>query len=277
MVNISQINYKYPGGKQVFTNLSLTFEPGRIYGLLGKNGAGKTTLLRLITGMLFSNGGTISVAGIDPETRSVDLWQKLFFLPEEFTTPHISPKDYGKNYGCFYPNFSNVRFTDLLHTMEVDPSVSMHSMSFGQKKKAMICFALACGTPLLVMDEPTNGLDIPSKSTFRKLVAENLAPESTVIISTHQVRDLEQLIDAVTIIDESQILLSATIDQITETIAFRHLTPEDAGKVLYSEQTPHGTWGAVVNSDNDSTQVDMELLFNAAISNKQFFSENLLK
>ena len=145
----------------------------------------------------------------------------------------------------------------------------MHKMSFGQQKKSYIAFAIACNTEILIMDEPTNGLDIPSKSAFRRIVASEMNDDRTIIISTHQVRDLDQLIDTVVILDRSKILLNASINEIAEKLYFKHI--DNGEEAVYSEQTAHGMWGAVINKENAESQVDMEVLFNAAINNPQYF------
>lgn len=235
--------------------------------MLGKNGAGKTTLLKLISGLLFPTEGQININGNSPMFRRPAFLEQIFLVPEEFDLPRMSMKEYAKEYGRFYPNFSTTQMAELMKVLEVDEDHNLHQMSFGQKKKAYIAFAIACNTPLLIMDEPTNGLDIPSKSSFRRVIASVTDEQRTVIISTHQVRDLDKLIDSVVILDESDILLNTTTQDITDKLYFTHL--QEGEQAIYSEDTIHGTWGVKPNSEGLESPLDMEILFNAAISQKE--------
>ncbi len=273
MINLTNLAFGYRN-KALFEGLNLDLEAGKIYGLLGKNGAGKTTLLKLIAGLLFPRSGEISVLAHDPRCRQSSFLSQIFVVPEEFDLPRMSMTQYAESYGVFYPRFSMEQMVSLMRELEVDPVEKLNRMSFGQKKKAYIAFAIACNTPLLLMDEPTNGLDIPSKGHFRRVVSSVVDNERTIVISTHQVRDLDQLIDAVVILDESEILLNASVNQITDRLSFVHL--DESAPALYAEQTIHGRWGVIENKTQAESKLDMELLFNAVVSNrsavKQIFS-----
>ncbi|MEG2320056.1 MAG: ABC transporter ATP-binding protein [Mucinivorans sp.] len=263
MIKLNDLSFAYKG-KAVFGGLSLELQQGSIYGLLGKNGAGKTTLLKLLSGLLFPRQGTVLVDGKVPAERGVHFLEQIFLLPEEFELPRMTILQYSSLCGRFYPCFSAAQMSQYLSTLSVDAAQPLHKMSFGQRKKAYIAFALACNTRYLLMDEPTNGLDIPSKGEFRRLMSAQSTAERTIVISTHQVRDLEQLIDAVVILEGSQILLNATEAQITERLQFKHIQEDD--EPLYSEKTIHGTWGVCSNSSSAESELDMELLFNAVVS-----------
>lgn len=265
MIKIDQLDFGYRRGK-LFRDLDLKLEQGTVYGLLGKNGAGKTTLLKLICGLLFPASGTVNVNGCVPRDREPDFLNQIFFVPEEFDLPPVSVRDYAESFGKFYPNFSWQKMIELLSELEVSDMQKFNQMSFGQKKKAYLAFAIACNTPILILDEPTNGLDIPSKSNFRRVVSTISNQEKTIIISTHQVRDLDQLIDSVVILDNSEILVNARCQQITDKLLFAHI-PE-GGSALYSERTIHGTWGVLANTTGEESPLDIELLFNAAIYNR---------
>lgn len=143
----------------------------------------------------------------------------------------------------------------------------------GQKKKVYMSFAIATGTSLLMMDEPTNGLDIPSKSLFRRVVANYMTDDRTLIISTHQVHDVENLLDHVVIMDQSKVLLDSSMADISKRYAFRYLSAQEMGdRVVYSEPSLQGNASMVLRGDDEEeTQVDLELLFNAAMSGKKLF------
>lgn len=269
MIKFENVDFGYKRGRLVFSDLNMKLEQGKIYGLLGKNGAGKTTLLKLSCGLLFPKGGDIDVMGNKPKDRKVEFLGDIFFVPEEFIMPPMTPLDYASSYSFAYPHFNIDLFASLLDRLVVNPNEMMNKMSFGQQKKSYIAFAIACNTKILVMDEPTNGLDIPSKSAFRRIISSEMNDGRTIIISTHQVRDLDQLIDTVVILDRSKILLNASINEIAGKLHFKHIS--EGEEAVYSEQTIHGKWGAVINNDNSESQVDMEILFNAAMNNPQYF------
>lgn len=270
MITLNNLTFGYRS-RQIFGGLNMEIEPGSIYGLLGKNGEGKTTLMKLIAGLLTPRQGGIDVMGEVPSNRYPSFLSEIFMLPEEFDMPRLSIIEYAKCYGVFYPNFSTEQLGRLLTELEVDSMQNLHTMSFGQKKKAMIAFAIACNTKLLLMDEPTNGLDIPSKSNFRRVIASIAQDDRTIIISTHQVRDLDQLLDRVVILDGSEILLNSSVSEITDKLFFTHLDNNE--EALYAEQTIHGRWGVKANDQHLDSQMDMELLFNAATSNRQIIKK----
>lgn len=174
MINIQNLSFGYNRKKMLYENLSLSLEAGSIYGLLGKNGAGKSTLLCNMMGLLFPVSGKIEVVQHNPQKRQPSFLQNVYFIPEEFALPSISIHTYLELYAPFYPKFNEHQFYKYLKELEVPSDQKLHKMSFGQQKKAIIAFGLACNTQVLIMDEPTNGLDIPSKSQFRKLVAAAL-------------------------------------------------------------------------------------------------------
>lgn len=275
MITIQNLSFGYSAKKMLYKNLNLQLENGSIYGLLGKNGAGKSTLLENITGVLFPSAGKIEVARHNPQKRLPSFLQNIYFIPEEVAVPAVSVSCYVDLYSPFYPNFDKKQFYHFLEEFEVENSQKMSKMSFGQQKKAIIAFGLACNTSVLVMDEPTNGLDIPSKSVFRKLVASAVNEERLYLISTHQVRDLDSLIDQVIIIDESEVLMKASITKIAEKLCFKTVA-EINENVLYTEDSLKGKTVVMENISDEDSKINMEHLFNAVIANparmKEIFS-----
>lgn len=263
MVEIANLTFSYSKKKMLFENLNLSLKPGHIYGLLGKNGAGKSTLLKNITGLAFPKGGSCRIKGIDSSKRMPTVLEDLYFVPEEIYVPAVSIKQYVKDTALFYPKFDSWLFEKYLEEFEVPLNGVLTKLSFGQQKKALISFGLACCTSLLIMDEPTNGLDIPSKAQFRKIVASALGEEQCIIISTHQVRDLDNLIDAILVLHNGRIILNKNLDEISERVSFRVLREEEAAGALYYENTVKGLEGIVQNKNGWSSRVDMELLFNS--------------
>ncbi len=270
MVTINNLQFSY-GSHEVFSNLNLTFDEGKIYGLLGMNGAGKSTLLYLMSGLLFAKQGSVDFNGHNMSRRSPSALADLFIVPEEFDLPAMTFERYIKLNAPFYPNFSQETLERCLHGFDMSMDMSLDRLSMGQKKKAFVCFALACNTQLLLMDEPTNGLDIPSKSQFRKVVAECMTDNRTIIISTHQVRDVENLIDNITIVGNRQLLFDMPVAQICDHLIFADCKlgqqPENA---IYTQPSAMGC--AVVckrTADDNETPLDIELLFNAVLANTE--------
>ncbi|MEI6143626.1 MAG: ABC transporter ATP-binding protein [Mariniphaga sp.] len=222
MIQIKDLNFGYPRQEPLFNGLSVQLEAGSITGLLGKNGAGKTSLLKLLTGLLHPRSGEISVLGQNPRKREVAMLNDVFFVPEEFYFPAISIGDYVKAYAPFYPRFDNEMMGRILVEFELDGKSNLQKLSHGQKKKFLIAFALATRCRLLVLDEPTNGLDIPSKSLFRKILAGSLDENQLVVISTHQVKDVENLIDKIIILDNGKVIFQKTIEEISQKVSFRN-------------------------------------------------------
>lgn len=280
MIELTNIHFGYSKKRKLFNDLNLQLSSGHLYGLLGKNGAGKTTLLKLICGLRFPHQGTSLVAGHHSIHRSPLMLRQLYFLMEEFYTPHLWIRDYAKIYAPFYPNFNREQFYAYLEEFDIfHLNEYIDKLSYGQKKKVMISFALASNTPILLMDEPTNGLDIPSKTIFRKIMASVLHEEQIVIISTHQVRDLHSIIDSVVIIDDGQILLNQSTDEITQKLFFEindEVLEEDS--VLYHEESLHGFNTVRKNLQQIESKIDMELLFNATMAHtaqiKEIFNSN---
>lgn len=266
MVTISDITFHYAGQKTpVFKDFSMQLHENCIYGLLGKNGTGKSTLLYLIAGLLRPQTGYVTIDDALSVDRHPSMLQELFIVPEEFDLPGITLSEYVRLNSPFYPRFSREVLERCLEVFELPTSLNLHSLSMGEKKKVYVSFALAAGTKLLLMDEPTNGLDIPSKSQFRKVIADNMTDDRTLIISTHQVHDVEALLDHLLILSQSSILLNMSMAELTERYAFELQAPgllDDS--VIYAEPTLMGNMVLKRRTEGDvETQVNLELLFNA--------------
>ena len=275
MIQLNNVEFGYDKNRKLFNGVNWQLEPGHLYGLLGRNGAGKTTLLKIMTGLLFPQAGEALIDGEPAHKRTAKQLSDIYFLQEEIYVPHLKIKQFEEAFAPFYPNFSHEQFVEYLTEMEMDNMLGfIDKFSHGQKKKVMIAFALATNVPLLIMDEPTNGLDIPTKSIFRKIMAAYSDEQKTVIISTHQVRDLHSLIDAVSILDNGRMILSASGDVITDKLLF-DVNDEKAqdGKIFYTEETPRGIYQVKENVNHLDSALDLELLFNAAVLNKQEFTE----
>lgn len=269
MIDIKNLHFSYKK-KKVFTGLSMQLQPGHIYGLLGKNGTGKSTLLKNIAGHLFPDKGGINVLDYTPGERKPDFLREVFMVPEELYLPDIPLEQLVKYYSPFYPRFDRKQFDRYIQEFEIPRDNSFQKMSYGQKKKTLISFGLASNASVMLMDEPTNGLDIMSKSQFRKVMAGSLDENKCIIISTHQVKDLENLIDRITIIDEGRILFDQTIEAITRKLSFRiSFDSEEVRQALYSEASLRGSAVISANTDGEESKLDLELLYKAIILNRE--------
>ena len=270
MIEIKNLSFGYKKKKQLYKNLNLNLQVGSIYGLLGKNGAGKSTLLKNFTGLLFPTKGHLNVNGFTPKKRLPSFLETIYFIPEEVYVPSLTIKGYKNLFAPFYPLFNEEQFYSYLGQLDVLDKGKLSTLSFGQQKKFVIAFALACNTKILFLDEPTNGLDIPSKIKFRKLISSVFTEDKMIFISTHQIRDLDNLIDNVIIIDNGELLLQASISEITNKLSFKVVDEmPDGNKVLYSESSLKGYSIVVENITGEQSKVNLEYLFNAVTGNPE--------
>lgn len=270
------MHFSYSKRKSLFDEMNLQLSEGKIYGLLGKNGTGKSSLLKLIIGVLFPNNGKITIENYDSINRNPDLLQNIFFLSEDYEVPAISISAYVKANAPLYENFDNAKFDELLKIFEVEKSAVLSKLSYGQKKKVLISFGIATNAKYLFMDEPTNGLDIPSKSQFRKVLLSGFKEDQIVIISTHQIRDLNQLIESVIIIEDGKIILNQDVTSLEEKLSFHKAVSEThTADALYSELMPGGYVHIAPNKDGLISEVELEVLFNAVIKNSNSINQLL--
>lgn len=273
MITIKDLIFSYKQSDDLFYKLNLEVKSGVICGLLGKNGVGKTTLLRLIAGLLFPQRGSCSVLEHQPSKRLPHFLQEIYFIPEEFHVPAITMSAYLKLYTPFYPRFSEDDFLHFTKELELPLDKKLTILSYGQKKKFLVAFALASNCSLLLLDEPTNGLDIPSKGQFRKLLASSINDERTIVISTHQVRDLQNLLDTIVILDDGKITFNQTMNDVAKKLIFKQQqTIADNEKVIYAEKILGGYMTVQESTSADEqyagAEVDLEVLFNAVMQNK---------
>ena len=272
MITIEKLDFAY-GNQKVFENINLNFQEGHIYGLLGENGVGKTTLLKIINGLQSPNQGECIIDGKNPFARTPDFLQEIFFLPEGVIAPsYTTPIKYADSIGVFYPNYDRSLFLDLMNEMEVVHDKKFEQLSYGQKKKAMFCLAVALKTKYLLLDEPTNGLDIPSKTDFRRIMARYTTENTIAIISTHQVKDIENLIDPIVILAKDDVLINASIEEIAAKLYFS-FDSEKNDQAIYSEMVPGGFINVMRNVEGLESNVLIEPLFNTAVRNRQVIKE----
>jgi len=267
MVFIENLHFSYPG-KEVFCGLNLQIKQGYIYGLLGKNGTGKSTLLFNIAGLLFPRAGSIKVINYNPAERQPALLQDIFLIPEEFYLPDISIAKFVKHTSPFYRWFDDELFSAYLREFGIPDSGNLQNLSYGQKKKVLISFGIAANTSLLLLDEPTNGLDIEGKSQLRKIIAGAFDEKKSIVISSHQVKDLENLVDRVIILDSGEIVLNESIQRIASKLLFKiSFDPSESASAIYSEPLLRGNAVILLNNGDGESKTDLELLYKATLAN----------
>lgn len=275
MLKICNLSFTYRRkAKPVLSDFSLEIGAGGVYGLLGRNGAGKSTLLYLIMGALTPSTGKVLYHDTDTRLRKPDILSDMFIIPEEFSLPRISLDDYVKANALFYPRFSEEDMRRHLEIFGIEGNVNLGNLSMGQKKKVYMSFALACNTSLILMDEPTNGLDIPGKSAFRRFIASNMSDERSIVISTHQVRDIDSLLDHVIIMNDSQVMLNESMARIAGALKFCTTdSPAVMNSALFARPAVGGATVVLPNTDGGETEVNLESLFDLAVTRPDIISQ----
>ena len=276
MVTIESLEFGYRKGRPLFHNLNLTLEKGSVYGLFGVNGAGKTTLIRQIAGLLFPESGSVKIEDRVAGKRDVEMYQNMYVIPEEFWVPSITIDKYVTLHSSLYPKFDHNVFEQIMKEFDIKGNPKLDTMSYGQKKKFIIGFGIATQCSLLLMDEPTNGLDIPSKSQFRKVMASYVNEEHCVLISTHQVRDLSSIIDQVIVLDNGFIKFKESIGVISDSFNFGIISSDSNAEVVYSEDI-FGGKAAITKNTGKETEIDFELLFNGIIRNSEQINNAIIR
>ena len=242
-------------------------EPTYVNFFYGKNGAGKSTLLYLMSGLLTPKSGKVVYHDVDVRRRLPITLQDMFLVPEEFDLPPVSLISYIELNSPFYPRFSKEDMVKYLHYFEMDINIDLGALSMGQKKKVFMSFALATNTSLLLMDEPTNGLDIPGKSQFRKFIASGMTDDKTILISTHQVRDIDKVLDHVLIMDNSRVLLNESTMSICDKLFFTESENRELlQSSLFSTPSIQGNFLLLPNESGEDSEINLELLFNATLA-----------
>lgn len=271
MLNIKNCTFNYRHkGEPTIDDFSLNLKEGGVYGLLGSNGAGKTTLLQLISGLLTPVSGEVTLDGENTRLRHPSTLEKIFFVPEEIDLPPLKLDTFINLNGALYPKFSKDEMYHHLDTFGLPRDIRLDKLSMGQKKKVALSFAMACNTKILLMDEPTNGLDIPAKSAFRKYVIESMSDDRIFVISTHQVRDVSQILDHILIMDKQKVLLDRTVSEIQDKMKFTEtVNNELINTALYAVKGLGGASVILPNEDGDDSELNIELLFDFAISDPE--------
>lgn len=262
MIHIKDLRLSYTDTEPVLENLQLHLEKGGIYALAAPNGEGKTSLLKSLAGLRFPDAGQLSVLGFEPAKREVGFLQQLYFLPSEPSLPAWSPAKIGHIYGAFYPNFSKIQYEKLLDDFKITPNKSMKNLSFGQQRRVQLAFALAVKTPILLLDEPTLGLDIAGKDQFRRSLIQATEEGQLVIIATHLLMEIEPVLEELLILHQRQIWSQISLSRAAAVFSY-HLSsrPPVPDTNSYGRRVPGG-WLIIKADGSPSTaRPDIETLY----------------
>lgn len=265
MIGLSNVTYWYEPGKDVLQDISATIMDGRIYGLFGLNGSGKTTLLKLMAGLLFPKEGKILCEGEDTVLRKADTLAEIAFMPAEFELKSSeSIRKYVSLNSVFYPLFSRQVLEDCLDAFGINtPDTALGKLSLGQKHKFMLAFILSLGTKYIFLDEPLNGMDMPSRTAFRKLIARHLREDQSMVISTHVMTDVSKIVSDVLIVRNDGTLFCDSTVNLSQRYSYG-ISDTDSGAV-YAENCAEGYRVLRMNGGFPESEIPMDILFNAVI------------
>ena len=261
------------GSRRILTDINLDVTPGEIFGFLGPNGSGKTTTIKLMLGLLRMEQGEIRICGRNIVTdfeEAVKSVGGIIENPEMYK--YLTGRQNLEQYARMYGNIPKERFDEVIRLVglqtRIDDKISKYSL--GMRQRLGLAQAILHRPALLVLDEPTNGLDIPSKSQFRKVLASGMSEEKSVVISTHQVRDIDRLLDHVIVIDGSQVLLDESVVRITDKLFFAEQGMSDpTDDALYVQPSVHGNSVILPNHYGEESPLNLELLFNALLTERE--------
>lgn len=262
--------------KPVLENLSLTIEPGHVYGLIGRNGAGKTSLMNCITGILTfkRKHQPIYLDGVKLNVNNPNDHAKLFYVTDTISSIHILADAFANTLACFYPNFSVKSYKEYMEMFQMDRNVFLDELSLGEKKSVFLSYAFASGAPYVIMDEPTNGLDITSRKVFRKLIASYMTPDRAIVISTHHINEISSLLDHILILDKRHLVFDRSVMETGSVLSFIESDDEDLRQqALYSMKSAYGNRMILPNTGGTDSEIDYELLFEAVLENGKAINE----
>ena len=202
------------GNVLALDNVDLTLESGKIVGLLGPNGSGKTTIIKIINGLLTPNKGTVTVCGekIGPKTKAM-----VAYLPDSiYLSSWMTVKQIVSYFQDFYGDFRPELAYEMLEKLDIAPNRRLKTLSKGNKEKVCLILTMSRNARLYVLDEPIAGVDPAARDYVISTIINNYNPDSTVLISTHLIADIEQVLDEVVFIHNGRILLQKTVDQILD-------------------------------------------------------------
>ena len=206
--------YKSYGKKDVLTDLNVSIPKGKIIGLLGQNGSGKSTMIKLINGLLQPNKGEIKINGMKPSIKTKKI---VSYLPERtYLNDWMKVKDILSFFNDFYEDFDMQKSYEMLKSLKIDKNEKLKNMSKGTKEKVQLILVMSRNADLYILDEPIGGVDPATRNYILKTILNNYNENSTLLIATHLISEIENICDDVLVISDGQILLQGNVDEIRE-------------------------------------------------------------
>lgn len=266
MIELKNLSFSYTAKSRPALSGITASIPEGIHLLAGENGAGKTTLLHIIAGLCTPTSGECTISGISSTTDIAEEKGNVFLVEENMHFPYKTIRIFSSLHSKFYPTFSQEVFLSNLLSFGLTGDEQMKSLSLGNRKKSQLAYALALGVDVLLLDEPTNGLDIQSKQILRRLIADSASDGKTIIISTHNFGELENLFDGATLLTKSNLLFSASEEEISDRLNFSVTRIQDP-EAIYSEiQIGRVLNISAAEAGEEPTRVDWRLLYNSMYS-----------
>lgn len=214
LVEIVGLSKSYDAKNLAVNNISLTLPRGKIVGLLGPNGSGKTTLIKMLNGLLTPDSGSIKING---QTVGVETKARVAYLPDRSYLSGGQKITQIMDYFCdFYADFSREKAMEMLHNLNIDPTARLKTLSKGNREKVQLILVMSRNADLYVLDEPIAGVDPAARDYILRTIINNYNPEATVIISTHLIGDIEQVLDEVIFMRYGHLVLYTSVDNIRE-------------------------------------------------------------
>jgi len=274
MVELKDVRYYLPRQNFLLQDVSLSLQPGHIYGLVGHNGAGKTTLLRLIAGLLQRFEGEVRADGMDIRQRPLAYLQNLSYVPEKPYIPPVKIYEFLDMYAPLYPHFDRKFFHTLAKAFDLNLYEALPRLSYGFLKRFYLCFSLATRANVILWDEPTNGLDITTKNLLKKQLASSLDEGQLVVLATHHIEEVEHLVDALIVVHHGEVIFSATVEQCERLFTYRVTGDEEiARRALYAEAVPGGYQVLLPREEGEDTHIPLSFLFEASVRQVTLFRE----
>lgn len=213
IVEIKDLNKSY-GNKEVIKNMNLNIPKGKVVGLLGPNGSGKSTLIKLINGLLHENSGEILISGMNP---SIETKKIISYLPERtYLNDWMKVKDLLEFFSDFYDDFDMEKANNMIDSLKIDANEKLKTMSKGTKEKVQLILVMSRKATLYILDEPIGGVDPAARSYILKTILSNYCEDSTLLIATHLISEIESICDDVIFISKGNVVLQGNVDEIRE-------------------------------------------------------------
>ena len=215
LLEVSGLTKRFSSGTTAVNQLNLALEPGKIVGLLGPNGSGKTTLIKMINGLLTPSSGSILIGGNAPD--DLEAKKIIAYLPERtYLQDHMKVCDLVDFFADFYDDFSKEKAYVMLQSLNIHSNDKLSILSKGTKEKVQLILVMSREADLYILDEPIAGVDPAARDYILKTILNNYSETSTILLSTHLISDIENVLDEVVFIKEGELMLHCTVEEIRE-------------------------------------------------------------